>query len=684
MGLSSGQVATPQMIPQRHATADEYARFLARLDQTSQHKRYMRMYRRKFVERYPTLGAWFAAPLTDRVGRLRGESRHATTNPISYKAHCYLLFLGLGGYAALDYDWLLARPNLRTKDVADQLGLDYRQQLEGLVTLATSLGHNGAVARVAMRWAVSRLILHRGNPSIEAIRSEHLDELKEAIHAFSERGDLPLFHGSWRVQALSSAVHKLKVVLYHRGQINEQPKKVSRTWALRPSRPSRMEAVVSRYLAAKALTDRPATVARADHTLRKFMGWLNDAAPEIVNFANVTRDHALGFIADMVDARSQWSGQPLALNTRINRIHALGKFFEDTAVWQWDDVPGRKLLGAGDAPKYPVRVPRYIPAAELERLLVKIRDLQCPYQRTALIVARWSGARRGEINRLDIDCLDRYPDGTARLRLPAGKTFRERTIPLHEEAAAALEGLLAMRDVSDERAFIDEASGAPTRYLFLRRGKLLSEYYLFDTPLRVTCKQAGLVDAHGNATVTAHRFRHTVGTQLAERGAKLRTIMSVLGHESAAMSLVYASISDPEVLRDYRSVLGPGANIAGPSADAVRMGTISPAAVDWLKTNFFKTELELGHCLRLPEEGPCECDLYLTCAKFVTTAAYAPRLRRRRRVELDLAEDAVNRGWEREVERHRCTADRLQSLLADLGEALDGPEAVDVKPEPSR
>src|ERR1700733_10963479 len=52
-------------------------------------------------------------------------------------------------------------------------------------------------------------------------------------------------------------------------------------------------------------------------------------------------------------------------------------------------------------------------------------------------------------------------------------------------------------------------------------------------------------------------------------------------------------------------------------------------ALDWLKTNFYKTELELGHCLRLPQEGPCECDLYLTCAKFVTTAQYAPRLRER-------------------------------------------------------
>jgi len=95
--------------------------------------------------------------------------------------------------------------------------------------------------------------------------------------------------------------------------------------------------------------------------------------------------------------------------------------------------------------------------------------------------------------------------------------------------------------------------------------------------------------------------------------------------------------------------------------------------VDWLKSNFFKTELELGHCLRLPQEGPCECDLALTCAKFVTTPAYAPRLRERRRVELTLADDATARGWSREVERHHTTARRIEHLLADLGQPLTAP-----------
>lgn len=137
------------------------------------------------------------------------------------------------------------------------------------------------------------------------------------------------------------------------------------------------------------------------------------------------------------------------------------------------------------------------------------------------------------------------------------------------------------------------------------------------------------------------------------------------------MSLVYAQISDREVLRDYQAVLAPGATIAGRGAEAIRDGKLRRSAIDWLKCNFFKTELELGHCLRLPEEGPCECDLYLTCAKFVTTPAYAPRLRVRRQTELTLAADAKLRGWIKEEERHRAIISRIDQLLEDLNETRE-------------
>jgi len=239
-------------------------------------------------------------------------------------------------------------------------------------------------------------------------------------------------------------------------------------------------------------------------------------------------------------------------------------------------------------------------------------------------------------------------------------------VPLHQDAADAVTQLVNMRASQPDRGLPDRDSNESVRYLFLRKGRLASFDYLFTQPLRIACTQAGLVDPTGKPTIHPHRFRHTMGTQLAERGARTQTITKVLGHRSAGMSMTYSHISDPVVLADYRSVVTPGAPLAGPFTETIRSGGLSQEALDWLKTNFIKTELELGRCLRLPQEGPCECDLYLSCAKFVTTPAYAPRLRDRLAVEQQLIADAQGRGWDREVDRHRRIVDRIQGLLSEL------------------
>jgi hypothetical protein len=51
--------------------------------------------------------------------------------------------------------------------------------------------------------------------------------------------------------------------------------------------------------------------------------------------------------------------------------------------------------------------------------------------------------------------------------------------------------------------------------------------------------------------------------------------------------------------------------MAGPAAQALRGHRLDPDTVHWRQTNFLKAKLELGHCLRPPQEGPCECDLVL-------------------------------------------------------------------------
>lgn len=427
-----------------------------------------------------------------------------------------------------------------------------------------------------------------------------------------------------------------------------------------------MMALLERYLKTRReLQSRPATVDRISTYVRHFTDWMMTAYPAIDAFSDVRREHILAYAARLQD-------KPRV--TIYSRLSAVSVFLNDVTSWEWEGAPAHFLYGRRDFPKQIVRLPRYIPADELERLMPAIRQLACPYQRAALIIARWSGARRGEIRNLEFNCLDSYADGTPRLRIPAGKSGAERLVPLHGEAAAAIRQLQA--GDTGARGFMGGWGEKEARRLFVWRGKLLGPNYLFEEPLAKSCIEAGLTEPHGGLRITAHRFRHTVGTELAEGGARIQTIMKMLGHTSVGITTLYAQISDATVRDDYLKVLGPGAHVAGPMAAALRAGAMSGEAVDWLKENFFRTELELGHCLRLPHEGPCECDLYLTCTKFITTPDYAPRLRARRKLEISLADEARTHDREREVDRHSCVVRRIEQLLSDLDEPFSEPSTV--------
>ena len=227
--------------------------------------------------------------------------------------------------------------------------------------------------------------------------------------------------------------------------------------------------------------------------VRRFGEWLASHDSQIVSYADVTRDHCLGWAESLAEAPTEKTCKPLGAVTRIQRISGLSQMFRDTAAWEYADVPGYAPITSRDAPKLPQRIPRFIPDHELDLVMPIINEITCPFQRAALLVARWSGARRDEIRHLPLDCLDHYPDGTPRLRLPGRKTYKERMVPLHQDAGHALQKVIDLRKNGPERPFADERTGEQVRYLFMDHGKLLSLFYLFNTPIQQACEQVGLV-----------------------------------------------------------------------------------------------------------------------------------------------------------------------------------------------
>jgi len=500
------------------------------------------------------------------------------------------------------------------------LGVD-AELFDRHVARLTQLGYT--TARTQLVWPLGRMLLHRGDPDLSSLGVDDLDELRTAIDAFTARLRLdPVreFYSRAPVERpsavtadgyLHSAIarlHAVHVLLFDLGQLDRPPTgRVSAgTWVdqLAPlEAPPKIRAAIERYLRLHldANLDRPQTVVRhVRDALRRLVTWMAQAHPEMTSLGDLHREHAEEFLRWLGTQTNQQTGAQLSVSFWRSVVTLITRFVTETAAWSWDDVPARVLFTRADIPKITKPLPRFIPDHELAALMTAVDQLANPYQRAALIVARWSGARRDEIRRLAVDCLDTYPDGHSRLRIPVGKGYAERSIPLHRQAADALQPLIDLARQQRGRPRYDPSAGREVHHVFVVRGKLLSKSLLFDMALAEACAGAGLVDSAGKATITAHRFRHTIGTQLAEGGARIQTIMAVLGHRTPNMSIIYASLSDPTVKQQYQDALdrhlGPDVILAGPAADALREHRLDPEAVSWLQTNFLKTELELGHC----------------------------------------------------------------------------------------
>jgi integrase len=669
----------------RHCEPGEYEEFLANSVWREDRRRRLLGKQRRFAKAYPDLDAWMELPLQVRLGWRNNETQSRRTRDmtrsdvatdwVNFNARHYLFYLSLTGRLRLDWGWLLGIGVLKPWTVAESLKLPLFEQADALAARHRELGLATKPCRHGVHWGVARLVLHRADPDLSTLTIGDVEGLREAIRSAATIPGIPEVLGArldttrlqWSHRAFATGV-----ALYHAGVIDELPKREVTRPRVPLSTVPRIAGVMNRYVAERSLIDAKSSVDQTRAALHRLSRWLAEERPTVESLAELTRPDLLDFLTWMTNQRKlKHPDQELSVSYRKMVAWQINAFFRYGFNAEWEDMPARPPLSTADIPRGVQKVPRYIPEHELEPLMDGIRALECPLQRCALLIARWSGARRTEIRKLHLDCLDTYPDGTHRIRLAAGKSRKERIVPIHPEAAAAIEELAAIRRRQVDRAVFDPELGRPVRRLFLHNGRLASSDYLFAFPLQRVCTELGLLKDDGKAAVHAHRFRHTLGTELAGKGAKTLTIMKILGHASAGMSLTYAHISDPVVLADYKAVLEPGAILAGPQADIIRAGRLDQESLDWLKTNFYKTELELGHCLRLPQEGPCECDIYLTCPKFLTTPKYAPRLRERLCMEQTLAADAETRGWVREVERHERTADRIRSLLLDLGEPAE-------------
>ncbi len=211
------------------------------------------------------------------------------------------------------------------------------------------------------------------------------------------------------------------------------------------------------------------------------------------------------------------------------------------------------LAEEGDVPKNPAeevsspRVGRSLPkpltVQEVQRLLeepLKVRTSEGVRDAAMLELLYASGLRVSEmvnLNTRDVNLAEQY------VRC-MGKGSKERVVPLHRKAVAAVQNYL--RDVRPKllasRKYADEELA-----LFVNhRGDRLTRqgFWLI---LKGYAHRAGIT-----SHITPHTLRHSFATHLLAGGASLRNVQELLGHASIATTQVYTHLTEDRVRQEYQ------------------------------------------------------------------------------------------------------------------------------------
>ncbi len=208
---------------------------------------------------------------------------------------------------------------------------------QDLAELAVRLGYHHQSAWRSIQWTMARLFMHTLTMDLVQMSEADIDALDKVVCRFGDRPDVVQYFGS--PQHYQDAVHAYRthlqitrVVLYHSGIIATPPRRNRPAPFQHPALPERLETVIERYLAVRRVNRRPKTVQTYMLALRAFANWLVRSSPEIVSWAQVSREHLLAFAEDLNTRISAETGQPLSARTKEGYLITLATFLRDVAL----------------------------------------------------------------------------------------------------------------------------------------------------------------------------------------------------------------------------------------------------------------------------------------------------------------------------------------------------------------
>ncbi len=226
--------------------------------------------------------------------------------------------------------------------------------------------------------------------------------------------------------------------------------------------------------------------------------------------------------------------QDLAATSQSHAISAIKSLYKFLLVEDKIDDDPTELI---ETPKLARHLPTVLSVEEIEAIIraVDVSQELGHRNRAIIEVLYGCGLRVSELVSLKLSDLF-FNEEFIRV---VGKGDKQRLVPIGHKAMQEVDNYM-----KQFRNHIEPQKGSGDILFLNRNGKKLTRAMIF-TIVKQLCEAADI-----QKTVSPHTFRHSFATHLVERGADLRVVQEMLGHESITTTEIYTHINKQTLLEE--------------------------------------------------------------------------------------------------------------------------------------
>lgn len=270
------------------------------------------------------------------------------------------------------------------------------------------------------------------------------------------------------------------------------------------------------------------------HTIQSYATDLNAFGKYIANRcidppAGISKDVLRGYLSLLYD--EGYSRKSIA--RKVASLRSFLKFLKRRRF-----ILSNPAVGLA-TPKLEKRLPGFLDEPSVRRMLdMPDRSTTNGLRDAAILEVFYStGIRLSELVNLNVGDIDRR----GRLVKVTGKGRKQRIIPIGQKAIHAVDQYVNSRKSALSAGSVDEATA-----LFLaENGKRIYPQIVGNIVKRYISKVSDL------EKMSPHVLRHTFATHLLNRGADLKAVKDLLGHESLSTTQVYTHVTTERLKKVY-------------------------------------------------------------------------------------------------------------------------------------